>query len=210
MGLTVDVYRGLPAEQAEATARLATRYRDRGVLGFGIGGDESAAPAAGYARAFAIAREGGLASLPHAGETAGPESVREALDVLGAVRIRHGITAAEDPELLVELAERGVVLDVCPTSNVATGAVASLADHPLPRLAAAGVACSISTDDPAMFGTDLSREYELAAGLGVSPADAFRAGLAGALDPAVSAAGALGVAQTGERPGEKDQAQQQA
>lgn len=179
--LNVDIYRGLPVEQAAETARHAVAHAERGVVGFGIGGVEAARPAADYAQAFAIAREGGLASVPHAGETSGPESVREALDVLGAVRVRHGIRAADDPELLAELAERGIVLDVCPTSNVALGAVASLAQHPLPALREAGVPCSISTDDPAMFGTDLSREYELASSLGVSSREAFQAGLAGAL-----------------------------
>lgn len=181
MRLNVDVYRGLPVELACETARLAVAHRERGVVGFGIGGVENARPTADYAEAFAIAREGGLGSVPHAGETTGAQSVREALDVLGAVRVRHGIRAVEDPELLVELVERGVVLDVCPTSNVALGSVTSLADHPLPELRAAGVLCSISTDDPAMFGTDLARELELAASLGVTAQDAFDAGLAGAL-----------------------------
>lgn len=179
--LNVDLYRGLPIEQAIATARHAVDYRDRGVLGFGLGGVESACPAADYAEAFAIAREGGLAAVPHAGETAGAASVREALDVLGAQRIRHGIRAIEDPALITEIAERGIVLDVCPTSNLATGVVQSLAEHPLPRLVAAGVQCSISTDDPAMFGTDIARECEIAGELGVSARAAFEAGLAGAL-----------------------------
>ncbi len=179
--LAVDLYRGLPLDLAAEVARHASRYRERGVLGFGLGGDETAAPTADYAAAFAIAREGGLASVPHAGETVGPASVREALDVLGADRIRHGIRAADDPALTAELAERGIVLDVCPTSNLATGAVASIEDHPLPKLMAAGVACSISTDDPAIFDTDLNTEYELAATLGVSARAAYAAGIAGAL-----------------------------
>jgi aminodeoxyfutalosine deaminase len=118
--------------------------------------------------------------VPHAGEGAGPESVREVVD-LGAARIRHGIRAVEDPVLLKEIADRGLVLDVCPTSNLRTRVVPSLAEHPLPVLRGAGVRCTINTDDPAMFGTDLGHEYEVAAGLGVSAADAYVAGVAGAL-----------------------------
>lgn len=177
---TPDIYRGLDPELAEEAARWAVRYADRGVVGFGIGGAESATPAAPYARAFAIARDGGLGLVPHAGETAGPQSVREIL-AYDPVRIRHGVRAAEDGALLAELVARGVVLDVCPTSNVRTRVVASIEEHPLPRLRAAGVACTINTDDPAMFGTDLEREYAVAASLGVQAADAYAAGLAGAL-----------------------------
>jgi len=107
--------------------------------------------------------------------------VRGALEALGADRLRHGIRAEEDPGLVRELAARGTVLDVCPLSNLRTGAVASLAEHPLPRLAAAGVRCSISTDDPAMFDTDLSRDYEAATSLGLAPRSFYDAGVAGAL-----------------------------
>jgi aminodeoxyfutalosine deaminase len=112
---------------------------------------------------------------------AGPASIRGALDDLAADRIRHGIRAVEDPGLVAELAGRGVVLDVCPISNLRTGAVASLAGHPLPELVAAGVACSLSTDDPAMFGTDLTADYAAAMHLGVSARDCYLAGLRGAL-----------------------------
>jgi adenosine deaminase len=178
---TPDIYRnGCPVELAEECARVSVRYRDRGVVGIGIGGYEPGYPLAPYARAVKIAQDGGLGFVPHAGEAAGPESIREALD-LGAHRIRHGIRALDDPELLAELVEREIVLDVCPTSNLRTGLVPDLASHPLPALRAAGALCSISTDDPVMFGTDLGREYEIAAQLGVGAADAYRAGLAGAL-----------------------------
>lgn len=119
--------------------------------------------------------------MPHAGEVAGPESVRGALDVLCADRIRHGVRAEEDPALVRELAGRGTVLDICPLSNLRLGVVASLADHPLPRLVAAGVRCSISTDDPAMFDTDLTRDYEAAMSLGLDPRSLYEAGVAGAL-----------------------------
>jgi aminodeoxyfutalosine deaminase len=107
--------------------------------------------------------------------------VRGALDALGADRLRHGIRAVDDPGLVRELAGRGTVLDVCPISNLRTKAVASLDEHPLPVLVAAGVQCSISTDDPAMFGTDLTRECDAARSLGVDPESFYEAGLAGAL-----------------------------
>ena len=127
------------------------------------------------------AKAEGLGSVPHAGEVVGPASIRGALDALGADRIRHGITAIEDPALVEELRERGIVLDVCPVSNVRTGAVPSLERHPLRELAVAGIRCSISTDDPAMFDTDLGREYEAAATLGLDPRRAYENGVAGAL-----------------------------
>ena len=179
--LTPDIPRVYEPETAERAAQYAVKYRDRGVVGLGLGGPEEGHPPEPYERAFAIAREGGLASVPHAGEVVGPESVRGALDALKADRIRHGIRAVEDPGLVRELAGRRTVLDVCPISNLRTRAVASLDEHPLPKLAAAGVRCSISTDDPAMFDTDLSRDYEAATQLGLSPHDAFEAGLEGAL-----------------------------
>jgi len=177
--LTPDIPTVYSPDEAETIARFAVAYRDRGVVGLGIGGLEY--PTEPFARAFAVARAGGIGSVPHAGELAGPESVRTVLDELGADRIRHGIRAVDDPGLMREIAGRGVVLDVCPLSNLRTGAVRSLADHPLPRLHAARVLCSISTDDPAMFDTDLGRDYEAAASLGYSAHDAYDAGVAGAL-----------------------------
>lgn len=119
--------------------------------------------------------------MPHAGEAAGVESIRGALDALHADRLRHGVRAVEDAALLRELADRRIVCDVCPVSNVRTRVVDSLADHPLPTLLAAGVPCSISTDDPAMFDTDLGREYAAAAALGCTAEAAFTAGVEGAL-----------------------------
>jgi len=177
---TPDVHRELDPAVAEECARVAVRYRDRGVVGFGLGGRERGHPAEPYRRAFDIARDGGLGIVPHAGEAAGPESVREVLS-MNPSRIRHGIRAVEDADLVAELVERRIVLDVCPTSNLRLGGVPSLAAHPLGALHAAGVLCSIGTDDPAMFGTDLSREYGIAAELGVTGEDAYRAGVAGAL-----------------------------
>jgi aminodeoxyfutalosine deaminase len=179
--LTPDIPRGFSQEEAHATVEWAARYRDRGVVGVGLGGLEAEFPPEPYADVFRLARELGLGSVPHAGEAAGAESVRGALEDLGADRLRHGIRAVEDSGLVAELVGRGTVLDVCPLSNLRTGVVRSLDEHPLPQLVAAGVRCSISTDDPAMFDTDLTRDYEAAATLGVSPRAAFEAGLAGAL-----------------------------
>ena len=179
--LTPDIPRVYTLEDALTTARCAVEYRDRGVVGIGLGGPEEGHPPEPYAEAFALAREGGLASVPHAGEGAGAESVRGALEALGADRIRHGVRAVEDSGLVAELAGRGTVLDVCPISNLRLGIVRSLDEHPLPQLVAAGIRCSISTDDPAIFDTDLTQDYEAAAQLGVSPRAAYEAGLAGAL-----------------------------
>jgi aminodeoxyfutalosine deaminase len=179
--LTPDIYRGATPEQAEQVVRYSAAYRDRGVVAVGLGGLEAEFPSEPYEPAFSVAGALGLGSVPHAGEAAGAASVRSALDGLAADRIRHGIRSVEDPGLVAELAGRGTVLDVCPLSNLRTGVVRSLEVHPLPQLVAAGVRCSISTDDPAMFDTDLTRDYEAAATLGVSPRAAYEAGLAGAL-----------------------------
>ena len=177
--LTPDIPRVYTLDEAFDVVRWALKYRDRGIAGIGLGGPEIGNPPERYTEAFELARAEGLASVPHAGEH--DDSVRGALESLSAVRIRHGIRAGEDPELVRELADRRIVLDICPLSNVRTKAVASLDVHPLPRLAAAGVLCSISTDDPAMFRTDLSRDYDAATSLGLEPRSFYDAGLAGAL-----------------------------
>ena len=179
--LTPDITRGFPLDEAETTVRWAAKYRDRGVVGVGLGGLEADFAPEPYAPVFELARELGLASVPHAGELAGPSSIRGALDALGAVRLRHGIRAAEDATLVEELRARELVLDVCPISNLRTGAVRSLDEHPLRQLAQVGVRCSVSTDDPAMFDTDLTRDYEAAESLGLSPRSAYEAGVLGAL-----------------------------
>jgi aminodeoxyfutalosine deaminase len=179
--LTPDIVRGFPLAEAEPVVRYSTTYADRGVVGVGLGGLEAQYPPEPYASVFELAKAEGLGSVPHAGEVAGPASIRGALDALRADRIRHGFRAVEDTELVAELAQRGIVLDVSPVSNVRTGAVASLAEHPLPKLVAAGVRCSISTDDPAMFDTDLTRDYDAARTLGVDPRSAYEAGVEGAL-----------------------------
>jgi aminodeoxyfutalosine deaminase len=179
--LTPDIPRGCDVGQALETARRAVAYQERGVVGLGLGGPEPLHPPEPYEYAFALARDGGLGSVPHAGEAAGADSIRGALDSLHADRLRHGIRAVEDPALVTELIDRGVVLDVCPVSNLRTRVVSSLADHPLRILVDAGVQCSISTDDPALFDTDLNRDVAVAAVLGCSPQEAFAAGSAGAL-----------------------------
>jgi aminodeoxyfutalosine deaminase len=179
--LTPDMQWGIDPEDAVEVAERAVAFSDRGVVGLGVGGPEGACPPRTYAAAFRVAKDGGLGSVPHAGEGAGPESVRAVLDDLGADRVRHGIRAVEDPGLVSELACRGTVLDVCPTSNLRTRVVPSLDAHPLPSLIGAGVACSVSTDDPAMFDTDLGREYQLLDQLGVDASLVYQAGVRGAL-----------------------------
>src|SRR5690606_4740913 len=142
--LTPDITRSVPLELAVETAELAVRHRDRGVVGLGLGRPAADWPPAPYKRAFDIPRHGGPASVPHAREPRGPASIRGALDALGADRIRHGVRAVEDPELLEELAERQVVCDVCVISNVRLGVAASVEEHPLPQLLAAGVPCTVN------------------------------------------------------------------
>lgn len=151
---------GVPA--ADVTLDVALRLQPEGLVSFGLGGPEIGVPRPQFAPHFAAARAAGLHSVPHAGESTGPQSIRDALDHLGAERIGHGIAAAQDPQLMRRLADEGVVLEVCPTSNVRTRSVPSLAEHPLPQLVAAGVPVTINSDDPPMFGTTLVREYEIA------------------------------------------------
>jgi aminodeoxyfutalosine deaminase len=179
--LTPDITRSAPLDDALTLVRNAARYRDRGIVAVGLGGEEARYPPEPFAPAFREARAFGLGSVPHAGEVVGPASIRGALDTLEPDRIRHGIRAVDDPNLVRELADRGLVLDVTPISNVRTGAVRSLDEHPLPRLVGAGVRCSVSTDDPVMFDTDLTREYEAVEALGIDPRALYQAALDGAL-----------------------------
>ena len=179
--LTPDITRGVDLEVAERTAELAVRFKDRGVVALGLGGLEAQFPPEPYAPAFEIARAGGLGSVPHAGEVAGPASIRGALDALRADRIRHGVRAVEDPGLLRELADRRMVLDVCVLSNVRLSVVDAVADHPLPQLLAAGVPCTVNTDDPTFFACELDAEHAAARALGADPRALFDAGVEGAL-----------------------------
>jgi aminodeoxyfutalosine deaminase len=172
---------GLPA--AEETLRIALEQRPDGLVSFGLGGPEVGVPRQQFKPYFDRARAAGLRSVPHAGETTGPETIWDALRELGAERIGHGISAAADPALLAHLAQRGIALEVCPTSNVRTRAVASIEEHPLPALVAAGVLVTVNSDDPPMFGTTLDEEYAVAARLlGYGPD-----GLAGLARNAVTA-----------------------
>jgi aminodeoxyfutalosine deaminase len=179
--LTPDMTRSAPIEDTLTFVRHAAKYRDRGVVAVGLGGEEALYPPEPFAPAFRAAREEGLGSVPHAGEVVGPASIRGALDHLQPDRIRHGIRAVDDPGLMRELADRRIVLDVTPVSNLRTGAVRVLEEHPLPELVSAGILCSLSTDDPVMFDTDLTREYEVAGSLGISPRSPYEAGVEGAL-----------------------------
>lgn len=168
-GLMVGANRTMPPAEAVELARVAARFAGRGVVSFGLADDETDAPPEPFAEAFTVARGAGLLAAPHAGELAGPASVRGAIDTLGAHRVQHGVRAVEDPELVRRLAGEGVALDVCPTSNVLLSVVPSLDRHPLPALLDAGVRCSVNADDPLLFGRGLLAEYQLcrdALGLG--------------------------------------------
>ncbi|MDO9496161.1 MAG: adenosine deaminase [Nocardioides sp.] len=154
---------GLPA--ADDTLRYALDHRPDALVGFGLGGPEIGVPRPQFEPHFTAARAAGLRSVPHAGETTGPETVWHALRLLGAERIGHGTSAAADPDLLAYLADHRIPLEVCPSSNIATRAVATLAEHPLRTFVEAGIPVSINSDDPPMFGTTLNREYEIAADL---------------------------------------------
>lgn len=157
----VDFPRGLPVEVAERACDVAIATRDRGTVGFDVAGDERAVGASpAFGAVFARARAAGLVPLAHAGEAAGPESVRAALDLYGAVRIGHGTRAVEDPALLARLALEQVALEVCPTSNVRLNVVRSVAEHPVRAFLAAGVPVVVSSDDPSLFGTDIVAEHE--------------------------------------------------
>jgi len=154
---------GLPA--AELTAAVALDHDVAGLVGFGLGGSERGFPRSMFRDQFDRARAAGLRSVPHAGETTGPESVWDALTSLGAERIEHGIAAVGDRRLLEHLVEHTIALDLCLTSNVALRVVPDLDHHPIRELIAAGVAVTINTDDPPMVGTDLNTEYAIAARL---------------------------------------------
>ena len=167
----LDAVRQFGVEHAMAVARLAAERVDRQVVAFGIGGSEQRGPAAWFTEVFAFAKSAGLHLTAHAGETMGPESVWAAL-ALGAERIGHGIAAVRDRELMRHLRDRDIPLEICLTSNLVTGVVERLEDHPVRRLFDAGVPVVLSTDDPAMFGCTLAGEYQLAAHrLGFSQAE---------------------------------------
>lgn len=154
---------GVPG--ADTTLQVALDHGPSALVGFGLGGPEIGVPRPQFKPHFDAARSAGLHSVPHAGESTGPETMWDAIEHLSAERIGHGIAAAQDGELMRTLAERQITLEVCPTSNVATRCVDSIEEHPLPTLVAAGIPVTINSDDPPMFGTTLCREYEIAADL---------------------------------------------
>jgi adenosine deaminase len=156
--ILLTAIRNLVVEQALRVARYAATRPHAYVVGFQMSGDEENFPAGDFAEAYAIAAEAGLGCSVHAGEWAGPESVRAALE-LPVTRIGHGVRAIEDPALVQELAERGIVLECCPTSNVVLDLYPSYEDHPLPRLADAGVPVTLGSDDPPYFGATIGGEY---------------------------------------------------
>ena len=152
------------ATVAEKTLAYALAGRDRGVIGFGLGGFEVGAPPEPFAHAFAIAKAEGLLSVPHAGETVGAASVWGAINELGAGRIGHGVRAMEDPTLLSVLKERQIPLEINPTSNICLHVYRRMAEHPFPHLDRMGLFVTVNSDDPPLFNTTLCQEYEVLAG----------------------------------------------
>jgi adenosine deaminase len=165
MGLIIDIPREFPMAEDEPMmmAGWVRRGLGRGVVALGLAGLEAGHPPGKFKEAFAYAREGGAPAVVHAGETAGAESIWGALLDLHAVRIGHGVRCLEDPELVAELRARQTPLEVCPTSNVCLGVTPSLAEHPLPRLLAEGLYVTLNSDDPPMFNTTLTGEYQAVA-----------------------------------------------
>jgi adenosine deaminase/aminodeoxyfutalosine deaminase len=156
-----DAVRHFGPEAAAEVFDLAARLRDRNVVGVGIGGDEARGPAEKFRDLYKKAAGNGLRLTVHAGETTGPESVWGALNI-GAERIGHGLAAAQDPELMEVLAEKQVPMELCISSNLRTGACPSLQEHPVRKFFEQGLMVTLNTDDPAMFQTSLTKEYELA------------------------------------------------
>lgn len=191
LAVILDHSRDRPLHEAMWTAELAVEYRSRGVVALGLAGDEKDG-AAPFKKAFAYARDHGLGTVVHAGETTGPGSVWTAIDDLGASRIGHGLAALGERRLVDRLVADGIVLEVCPTSNLATGVVPSLQEHPWPTLAAAGLRLTVNSDDPAMFHTNLARELALIRNMWGADDDALvsltRTALAGSFaEPALRA-----------------------
>lgn len=173
--LAFDYGRQFGVESAWQVLEIAQRNMAHSLVAWSIGGDELHYPPEPFAEVFAAARRSGLRVMAHAGEVVGPPSIWGAVDTLQAERLGHGIRCLDDADLVAHLRERGVVLDVCPTSNVFTGAVPSLAEHPLRRLFDAGLRVTLNTDDPTFFRTTLNEEYERAAQLfGFSARDLVR------------------------------------
>lgn len=159
MQWVLDVIRDMPPHIREAGARFAVEAQDRGIVALGLGGTEAKYPPEQFTDLFGLARDAGLPSVPHAGETAGPESIWNAIKLLNAVRIGHGVRAIEDPALVEYLADHGIPLETSPTSNICIGVFDSWDEHPVRTLHDAGVRISVNSDDPPMFNTTLTHEY---------------------------------------------------
>ncbi len=158
MRLIPDIVRNLGPSRADQTLEWALDHRQHGVVALGLSGFESESDDP-FAEHFRVAAKEGLGRVAHAGEHAGPESIRSVLEVCGVERVGHGISAVEDPELMEKLCREDIPLEVCPTSNIRLGAVADLPSHPFDRLLRAGVPVTLSTDDPPFFDTTLTDEY---------------------------------------------------
>ena len=158
--ILISCVRNFGVEQALRVARYAAERPHEYIVGFSMAGDEENYPPAAYAEAFQIAADAGLGCTVHAGEWAGPESVRGGLE-LPVSRIAHGVRSIEDPGLVEELADRGTYLECCPTSHVVLGIYPTYDEHPLPRLLDAGVRVSLGSDDPPYFGASIGGEYEV-------------------------------------------------
>jgi adenosine deaminase len=162
IGLIIGANRTRHPLDARTLARLAVQYAGRGVVGFGLANDERRGPAEDFARAFRIARDAGLASVPHGGELLGAASVHACLEHLHADRVGHGIRSVEDARVLAEVVDRGVTLEVCPASNVGLGVYAAPEDVPLRLVIDAGARVALGADDPLLFGSRLTAQYVLA------------------------------------------------
>ncbi len=154
-----DLTRNFGLESAMRTSRLAVDLQGLGVIGIGLGGDEARFPAELFAEPFELARKHGLHCVAHAGEAAGAQSVRAAIEILGAERVGHGVRALEDPQVVELLSTSGIPLEICPTSNFLTGAASRDRPHPFVALDRAGCTIVIDADDPALFRTSITREY---------------------------------------------------
>ena len=181
--ILISAVRNFGVEQALRVARHAAEHPHPYVVGFSMAGDEAGFPAGDFGQVFEIAAGAGLGCTIHAGEWAGADSVRAALS-LPVTRIAHGVRSIEDPSLVSELADRGIVLECCPTSNVVLGVYPSYEQHPLPELRAAGVRVTLGSDDPPYFGATIEGEYDVCAERMGFSAEDLRAVTATAIDAA--------------------------